>query len=81
MRQEPSAISLRGVITFVMFGVVIPVSGCGGSGESASRPATEEAGRFNSLQKLGAMNTKEIIAAKKKEALALRPKNKPNSHR
>lgn len=76
MRRGFLAFSLRGVLAFMAFGATFPLVGCGGSDASATQPATEEAGRFNRLQKLGAMNTKEMIAAKKKEALANRPKNK-----
>ncbi len=73
MRRTCSS-RLLGMLMILSVGSLLVLSGCGGSSSSASGPVTEEGGRFKSLQKLGSQNSKEIIAAKKKQALQERAK-------
>jgi hypothetical protein len=70
VRKDRSTFLLWGLLGLSL-GSILPLCGCGGaSSEGNAAATTEEGRRFQSLQKLGAMQTKEDIAAKKKEALA-----------
>jgi hypothetical protein len=55
----------------VFISSAVMLCGCGGSNSDGTAAAnTEEGRRYNSLQKLGNDQTKQAIAAKKKQALA-----------
>jgi hypothetical protein len=70
VRPYCSTFVRRGVFGLLLANA-LALCGCGGANsEGSSTASTEEGTRFNSMQKLGALQSKEVIAAKKKEALA-----------
>ena len=70
VRRNRSTVLQRGLLGLSLVGV-FPLCGCGGatSGGNATANTAEER-RYQSLQKLGAMQSKAAIAEKKAEALA-----------
>jgi hypothetical protein len=70
VRPDRSTFVRRGAFGLFLASA-LALCGCGGANSEGSATAsTEEGKRFNSMQKLGALQSKEVIAAKKKEALA-----------
>jgi hypothetical protein len=66
-----SSMALRGILAVSMSSSTVMLCGCGGSNSDGTAAAsTEDGRRYNSLQKLGNEQTKQAIAAKKKQALA-----------
>jgi hypothetical protein len=69
VRRDRSTFLPWGLLGLVLANA-LTVCGCGGANSEGAAASTEEGRRFNSMQKLGALQSKEDIAAKKKEALA-----------
>ena len=70
MRRDRSTF-LLGACSACAWGTLLVLCGCSGTNSTADDTAsTAEGKRFNAMQKLGAMQTKADLAAKRKEALA-----------
>ena len=70
MRRDRSTFLLRGLLGLSL-GALLAACGCGGANSAGEGAANDgDGGRYNAMQKLGKMQTKADLAAKKKQGLA-----------